>query len=290
MENPIEKIATAIGRGRLRDAITARETIHFPGLLPKADEQLLSLFDLEEALAAGTIPPKKLRLFAGHKQVALELMGVERGGRLRLEVLKQLAKQGVTLVFNDLVPRMPKLGRIAAAAEALLGDPVELTCVVSFGETSGLALHHDVANLLIIQLEGSKRWIIAGEPIPPGTTAEAPKDDPLPVREIGTQAGDVMFMAAGQQHRAIADGYSMHLALFPHHVTGAKVLRRFCDKVSADIALNEPSAGMLGAQADAQWTQACRARLHALIDEYDIAEAMQAIRDEKRIQSGFRLR
>ena len=47
---------------------------------------------------------------------------------------------------------------------------------------------------------------------------------------------------------------------------------------------------MLGAQADAQWTQACRARLHALIDEYDIAEAMQAIRDEKRIQSGFRLR
>jgi ribosomal protein L16 Arg81 hydroxylase len=89
--------------------------------------------------------------------------------------------------------------------------------IVTTGRVGALQTHYDFRDLIILQVEGSKRWRIYGpRVVRPARTSyvnEPPQTPPL--LDTLLQAGDMLFMPAGFWH--VCDNgpdRSLHLGLF----------------------------------------------------------------------------
>jgi len=64
----------------------------------------------------------------------------------------------VTLQLRSLDQTLPALGRLAEAIERTCDAAVSIKGFVAAGPTAGLGRHADLAEMWVVQLEGSKRW------------------------------------------------------------------------------------------------------------------------------------
>lgn len=156
----LPQIRAALPDDLLRDRMGARQWLHSPGALI-APEDVLSLAGLEEALARGAIGPGDLKVFLADNEIDLELAGAVTDQRLNLPALRSLALRGATLVANNLQRAAPALWDLACDAEGWLGARATIGAIASFGGP-GLKVHHDVEDILILQLAGEKQWSFFG--------------------------------------------------------------------------------------------------------------------------------
>ncbi|MEZ0242585.1 MAG: cupin domain-containing protein [Sphingomonas sp.] len=181
--------------------------IHAPGALA-GPEAILSLGDLEWAVTSGAILPADVKLFVSEREVDPRTAGAAAGDRLSPLALRSFAHKGATLVFNNLQKLNPDFWELACEVEGWLLDPVTIGAIASFGG-AGLKLHHDDAELIMLQLSGTKIWEFHGH------AAGAPAE---PWR-ITLTPGDLLFVPAGLRHRCEHEGFSLHLGLLVSHAT-----------------------------------------------------------------------
>lgn len=136
---------------------------------------------------------------------------------------------GATLVLQALQRTWEPLGGFVAALSAELGHPVQANAYVTPPQNRGFDDHYDVHDVFVVQIQGTKRWLIH-EPVhadplrdQPWTdrrsaVAEAAKDD----AHIDTvlEPGDTLYLPRGWLHSAQAQGaVSIHLTLGIHNWT-----------------------------------------------------------------------
>ena len=170
-------------------------------------------------------------------------MKVKQNDRLNLKRIEQLFAQGVTTVVNRLDRSFPAISDMANVLTIWLGEAIEVAGVLSFGEQSGLSAHHDAENVFIVQLEGSKQWVLVGDPVPPGSCENAPYEADESETQLTMAAGDVMFLPAGQRHLCRAQGRSLHLGISIRHTRASDILKDFGMQMANDPALNVPLLG-----------------------------------------------
>lgn len=221
----ISAIRAALPDALLREAMAARRVLHMPGAI--ADPAAIySPADFERALARQAFPAALTTLYLANRAVDPAIVKVADKGRYRPDALRSLLLQGATIVITQLERSEHALYQQACALEQWLRDPVTLGLVASFG-TSALPLHYDSEDLLIVQLDGAKRWNFHGDPdraaaIP----SEEARNTPEPPRssQVMMQAGDLLFVPAGQRHRCEPQGRSMHLGVLTEHAWPREVL------------------------------------------------------------------
>ncbi|CAM5722298.1 hypothetical protein SALBM135S_03647 [Streptomyces alboniger] len=133
---------------------------------------------------------------------------------------------GATLVLQALHRTWGPVADLSARLSAELGHPVQANAYVTPPQNRGFDAHYDVHDVFVLQIDGTKRWIIH-EPVHPDPLRDQPWTDRRSAvagaargeASIDTvlAPGDVLYLPRGWLHAAEAQGeVSVHLTLGVH--------------------------------------------------------------------------
>jgi len=151
---------------------------------------------------------------------------------------------GISLAVGRIDPYAPHLKTLCDNIRATVQEQVRMGVIVTTGKGGAFTLHYDPEDLIILQVEGRKRWKIFGppvvDPIVGMTPAAPPPEDTLLFDEI-LEAGDFLFMPAGNWHRCENESSrSVHLGFFFQPPNGLDVIKAFTSQLLADDLLRKP--------------------------------------------------
>jgi ribosomal protein L16 Arg81 hydroxylase len=144
--------------------------------------------------------------------------------------------------INDYAPHLKILCRNIRSA---LHEHIKAGAIVTTGEGGAFKLHFDPEDLIILQVEGRKRWKIFGPPVVNPVAGmksaiTAPPEDTLLFDEI-LDPGDFLFLPAGNWHRCEnQSSRSLHLGIFFQPPNGLDVIKTITSKLMTDETLRAP--------------------------------------------------
>ncbi len=136
---------------------------------------------------------------------------------------------GATLVLQALQRTWQPLTDFTARLGTELGHPVQANAYVTPPQNRGFDAHYDVHDVFVLQIAGTKRWVIH-EPVHPDPLRDQPWTDHRaavaeaargePAVDTLLEPGDVLYLPRGWLHAAEAQGeVSVHLTLGVHNWT-----------------------------------------------------------------------
>ncbi|MBL8555351.1 MAG: hypothetical protein JNL41_13825 [Phenylobacterium sp.] len=117
--------------------------------------------------------------------------------------------------FPDLRPLSPALDEIARALEVMLHAPVTVS---AFWSVSGMRapVHYDDHDLIVIQLEGNKRWHVArraSDLFNPWKGVDGNPPDLGDHETVDVRPGDLVYLPRGTFHTVDSTEESLHVAI-----------------------------------------------------------------------------
>jgi hypothetical protein len=203
-----------------------------------------------------------------------------------------LFADGHTLVLQGLHRTWPSLADLAGRLGAELGHPVQVNAYLTPAENRGFSAHYDVHDVFVLQIAGTKRWVVH-EPVYPAPLRHQPWTEHRtavaqaartgePVVDAVLGPGDSLYLPRGYLHAAEAlGGVSAHLTVGVHPVTRYAIVEalaalaaqvpelRLSLPVGIDVADPEQLAPDLAATVEA---------LAGWLHEADPAEVARSLR------------
>ncbi|SDE56138.1 cupin domain-containing protein [Auraticoccus monumenti] len=153
-------------------------------------------------------------------------VGASIGDQLDDTALWRHLEGGATLVLQALHRTWDPVGELCSRLAHDLGHPVQANAYITPPQNRGFSDHYDVHDVFVLQVEGSKRWIIH-EPVHPDPLRDQPWTDRRAAVEEAARGeavvdtvlepGDVLYLPRGWLHAAEAQGaVSIHLTLGVH--------------------------------------------------------------------------
>ncbi|CAA9224920.1 MAG: Cupin 4 family protein [uncultured Arthrobacter sp.] len=190
---------------------------------------------------------------------------------------------GATLVLQALHRTWEPIAEFNARLSTELGHPVQANAYITPPQNRGFDDHYDVHDVFVLQIEGTKRWIIH-EPVLPdplrdqvwtdrrAEVADAAKGEAY----IDTllEPGDVLYLPRGWLHAAQAQGeVSIHLTLGIHSWTRYALAEQLAQAALA-LLRDDPEMRRtlpLGVDGPAGEVDVVRERLAAAVADADSA-------------------
>lgn len=147
--------------------------------------------------------------------------------------VRRLFADGTSLVLQALHRTWEPVVGFAQDLAQDLGHPTQVNCYITPADNQGFEAHYDVHDVFVLQVHGTKHWIIHAPVL-----AEPHRDEPWndrrdlvraaaegsPVLETVLRPGDVLYLPRGFVHSARACGEtSVHLTIGIHPWTGQHV-------------------------------------------------------------------
>lgn len=200
-----------------------------------------------------------------------------------VRVAQQVA-DGATLILGNLQERLPALAAFCRELESVFSARVQTNIYLTPPGGQGFRAHYDTHDVLVLQVDGSKRWRFYDTPVI--RPLESQRFDPDRV-EVGAQTrsfvlnpGDMAYVPRGLTHDAVAtDETSLH-------VTTGLMTRCWADLlVEAVIALAHEDPDLraslpAGHAADAGSVAAMAPAFAALVDRLRDPTAMTRALEE----------
>jgi Uncharacterized conserved protein len=241
---------------------------------------------LEEFLEYGRPDPAGVRLVKGKekKELAAYRLG---NGAIDMVALRNDFASGFTIILNGLERYVGEIASLARGLEVDLNFETQVNAYITPPGSQGFLPHYDDHDVIILQIEGSKRWhIYEGEGDVP--TRQLQQRDVFvgeglsPATQMTLYAGDLLYVPRGRIHAAeTLDETSIHLTLGIHPPNMLDLIKsaldtlairddRVLERLPARF-LNDPARrGQLGAQVG---------DVIGLIDDQAIGDAIGAIED-----------
>ncbi|HEY1752221.1 MAG TPA: cupin domain-containing protein [Caulobacteraceae bacterium] len=228
------------------------------------------------AVESGAIPPGKVRLT---KDAApLPPVFYRDKAALRPQAAERVLAQGGSLVVYGVEPYLPAFGALCASIAAQVGERILAGVIATEGPGGALPPHYDAGDMLIVQVEGAKRWLIEDRPFPHPAPGRSHRDDggagELVVDAV-LSAGDALFLPAGYRHRCENQGgRSLHAGIFFFPLTPLRALELIARRLSADPQQRAPLR--FGAADAAEVEADLKARLAAAVDAASLKSLLAA--------------
>ena len=161
--------------------------------------------------------------------------------------IMELFASGHTVVLQALHRFWPPLVEFAGALSEDLAHPVQINAYITPKQSQGFSAHYDVHDVFVLQIAGSKRWIIH-DPVHPDPLPSQPwtryrravesraAEDPRADDVLGE--GDVLYLPRGFIHSAEAlGGVSVHLTIGIHSHTRHDLVRSLLELAEEDPRL-----------------------------------------------------
>ncbi|NNG39425.1 cupin [Flexivirga sp. ID2601S] len=197
---------------------------------------------------------------------------------------------GATIVLQALHRTWAPITDFTARLGTELGHPVQANAYVTPPQNRGFDDHYDVHDVFVLQIEGSKRWIIH-EPVHPDPLRDQPWTDRReavadaaagePVIDTVLGPGDCLYLPRGWLHAAQAQGaVSIHLTLGIHNWTRYAVAEQLAQDALARLR-QEPDLRAslpLGVDGTDEVVDQVRKALTAAVEQADPEPAFRRTR------------
>lgn len=183
-------------------------------------------------------------------QVTREMTTVPRmlfveAGRPSLSRISRLLEQGASLILRRLHESVPGLEALRRNIAGRTRDRLRATGVVTTGSGGALRFHYDVPDVVVLQIEGSKRWRIYDQPVVNpvhGMSRHAPSRDRVVFDDV-VHAGDRLIVPSGYWHECEnAGGRSFHVAVQFEPLSAQRVMEALALQMASEEADRRPLA------------------------------------------------
>ncbi|MEU5068929.1 cupin domain-containing protein [Streptomyces virginiae] len=235
--------------------------------------------DLNEIVAAHRLEPPRMRLSRAGEAVPATAYSILRTNRRGVswyqpqpaEFHARLA-EGASLVIDAIDQIHPPVREAAAGLERFFRTPVQVNAYASWTAEEGFGTHWDDHDVVVLQLEGSKRWKIYGPTrrAPAWRDVEAPEvPTGDPIADIVLTPGDVLYLPRGWWHAVSADQgtASLHLTFGLATQTGAEFLGWLCDDLRASVTVRADVPRFGTREERAEYLAAVRKDVLAALDD-----------------------
>ncbi|MFJ8870252.1 cupin domain-containing protein [Streptomyces sp. NPDC102473] len=291
----LESRLTALSREEFARDVWARTTALTRGasdfsdvFSPSAVDELISRRGLRTpflrvAKGGSTLPPSSFTAPAG--------VGATIGDQLDDTALWRAFADGATLVLQALHRTWEPVADLVADLSTELGHPVQANAYVTPPQNRGFDAHYDVHDVFVLQIEGTKRWIIH-EPVLPDPLRNQPWTDhrsavadkaarDKPHLDTVLRPGDVLYLPRGWLHSARAQGeVSIHLTLGVHTWTRYALAEEMARAALASLREDAPMRRSLplGCSGPQGERELIRERLLAALAEADPTPSFERAR------------
>lgn len=166
------------------------------------------------------------------------------GNVVNLPNLLEFMRAGFSLTYYGLETYEPRLKVLCDNIRSRLREQVKIGAIVTMNRPSAFTLHYDPEDLLILQVEGRKRWKIFGPPVVNPLVGIAPPapppEDTLILDEV-LEPGDFLFLPAGYWHRCENQSdRSLHLGVFLQPPSGLDIVKAITSQLLSDDQFRMP--------------------------------------------------
>ena len=195
--------------------------------LPDRFALLLPWNELNRILEQHALDPPRLRLVKSGAWI--DPRSYRAGRRLSTKLLTDHLRDGATLILNDIHDLYTPLTVLAESLERHFGVPVGMNAYAGWGASRGFDQHADDHDVFILQVSGSKRWVIYGTGASISDTAALPPD---PLWNQTLRDGDLLYMPRGWHHAAVPlNEPSMHLTISVANPSASDLLAWLADEL-----------------------------------------------------------
>ncbi len=232
-----------------------------PLLVPRDEEgrflDLLSIAEVERRVTAGGLRHPAFRVVKEDAKIVLgdyaediPWTPTSFSGSAQVERVAAQFERGATIVLQALQLQHSPLADFCRELERELGHPVQANAYYTPASAQGFKVHHDTHDVLCLQIEGEKRWLV----YPPALELplksqkySAELGEPgEPVMDVTMRAGDTLYLPRGWLHQAMtSDAASLHLTVGINVSTWRDAIR-----AAVDEAANEDIAFRRGLASD----------------------------------------
>lgn len=164
------------------------------------------------------------------------------GGELAdLAAVHAAYNDGTTLILTMLQQRWPAIRALCRRVErelvergAILARPVAANLYLTPPGSRGFDPHYDDHDVIILHIEGEKRWRIYGSHRPRPMRAQTQRTEQLPALELEhtVEPGQVIYLPRGVYHEAATgESHSLHLTLSIAPTTWIDLMTRMLPSV-----------------------------------------------------------
>lgn len=228
----LEELVAPLKESEFLELLRTRTLRFQPGSDGNRYGSLLDWQRLRQMIEAGNIPGEALRITKETVAIPPPLY-VENGCVVR-ERVDRLMSHGASLIVERINHHVPALEKLCASIASRTAEAIKAGVIATTGDGGALDYHFDDEDLLIFQLEGSKRWRIHGPPVRYPVTGM--NVSPTPRRELVfddvLRPGDFLFLPAGYWHQCANErGLSLHLGFAFEPPTGCSAIRSLLPKL-----------------------------------------------------------
>ena len=142
-----------------------------------------------------------------------------------------LFDDGATIALQGLHRWWPPVAALCRGIQEALTHPVQANAYVTPPGSRGLDVHHDTHDVIALQTEGRKHWVVHEPAVRlPLPNQRWDSDEHVPgdlVLDTDLGPGDSLYLPRGTPHAAeTTDSYSVHLTIGIRTVTWHQVLER----------------------------------------------------------------
>jgi hypothetical protein len=252
----LEELVAPLGEAEFLSLLRERKLTLLRGANARRYTGLLNWEMLRGMLAQGRHPRDlvHLRLSRDSVKVPLERWFTKNpagpGGKVDIARVEEYLAQGFSLCITSIDENAPHLTALCNNIRARSFEQIKLGVIVTTGKFGAFTLHYDPEDLIILQVEGSKRWKIYGPAVSYpviGMPLQTPPQEEAPIFDEVLHPGDLLFLPGGNWHRCEnGPGRSIHLGFFFQPPTGWHFVKAFMSDLVADETFRMPLTRLAG--------------------------------------------
>jgi ribosomal protein L16 Arg81 hydroxylase len=254
-----------------------RELAYRPGANGDRYAPLLGWPALRSMIEAGNYPSKR----PDDIRVAKESIIVPKDrwmtkGKVDATKLEAFLANGFSIVVLHLDEHVPALAAVCEEIRSRTLEGSFVAAVVTSGTGAGaFKVHYDPEDLVILQVEGTKRWQIFGPPVS-NPLRNMPKQSPPgtePIFDEVLEPGDLLFVPGGNWHHCESGlSTSLHLGVFFLPPTSWHAANEVLRPFLSEELFRTPLTRLDGASALEQVEAEVKSRLIEKIGELKLNE------------------
>lgn len=209
-------------------------------------DDLLSVRDADGVLTGSELRAPAVRVVRDGDAVAVRrYTRSARSGATRMDDVVDpgrvlaLFADGATVVFQRLHRWWPPITELCRELEEFLGHAVQANAYLTPPGAAGLAPHHDTHDVFVLQVSGTKSWVVREplieRPLPRHRCDHAAALGQPVVSELDLRPGDALYLPRGFVHSASTQrGLSLHLTIGLLGATVHDILGLLVDRAAED--------------------------------------------------------
>jgi ribosomal protein L16 Arg81 hydroxylase len=199
------------------------------------------LADFRIAKESVTVPPERW----------LTKSKVDNKNQVDTAKLDEFLANGFSLIITPIDRHVPALDALCGYIRSQICEQIKVGVIVTTcGSGGAFKLHFDPEDLIILQVEGSKRWRIFGPAVSnpvSGMQKPEPPAEANPIFDEVLEPGDFLFLPAGTWHHCEnGPARSLHLGIFFVPPTSWHAVKSLTSQLISEEQLRTPLTRLTG--------------------------------------------